>query len=60
MPVHVMVGARQAAKARTTYRFPDSLRDPGYPCALLWLHSLALRVYMAAEAGVRGQAKAMQ
>lgn len=41
-PPEMLVGVvgRQAARARVSYRFPGSFRDPGYWGASSWLHSL--------------------
>lgn len=60
-PPEMLVGVvgRQAARARVSYRFPGSFRDPGYWGASSWLHSLPLSIRTVVEDGVWGQAGGM-
>ena len=50
MPVGVV--GRQAARARVSYRFTGSFRDPGCWGASSWLHNLPMSIRTVVEDGV--------
>lgn len=48
-----MMGLEQVARTRANYGLTDICGDPGYQCGFLRLHTVALGMHTAVQAGVR-------